>query len=147
MWLIRRLKKLGACCEDLLTVYVTQIRCLVEFAVAAWNSGIKKAQVNQLERIQKCALAIILCEEYIDYRNALNVTGLDSLEVRRVRLCREFARKASLNPKFSHWFNHLPQPTYNTRNRRPKFAPVLTRTAKYHNSPIAYLTRLLTEEK
>ena len=51
MWLIRRLKKLGACCEDLLTVYVTQIRCLVEFAVAAWNSGIKKAQVNQLERI------------------------------------------------------------------------------------------------
>ena len=131
MWLLRRLKKLGAVCGDLLTVYSNHIRCLVEFGVAAWNSGLNKAQVKQLERIQKSALAIILAEGYLNFENAMSVTGLESLEFRRKRLCREFARKASRNPNFAHWFCPLPPPTHNTRAKRPRFAPVQARTLRY----------------
>ena len=48
------LRVLGALCEDLLKVHTTQIRCIVEFAVAAWNGSITRAQIAQ------CALDIIL---------------------------------------------------------------------------------------
>ena len=86
MWIIRRLKKFGVCFDNLLLVYSTQIRCIVEFAVAAWNPNLTKAQITQMERIQKYALAIILAEDYVSYNNALPVTGLCTLESRRKSL-------------------------------------------------------------
>ena len=90
LWMIRRLKPLGATTEELIEVYQTQIRCILKFAVAAWNSGLTKAQVNQLERVQKCALAIILQEDYSSYSRALSTSNLESLQVRRHALCLKF---------------------------------------------------------
>ena len=104
LWMIRRLKPLGATIHELIEVYQTQIRCLLEFAVAAWNSGLSKAQINQLERVQKCAMAIILQEEYRSYSNALSSVQLESLQERRHVLCLKFARKAQKHPKFEKWF-------------------------------------------
>ena len=60
VWMLRRLKPLGASTKELMEVYITQIRCLLEFAVAVWNPGLTKAQINQIETVQKCALAVIL---------------------------------------------------------------------------------------
>ena len=65
IWMLRRLKPLGANQEELIDVYITQIRCLLEFAVAVWNSGLTKGQVSQIERVQKCALAVILLQSCI----------------------------------------------------------------------------------
>ena len=44
LWMLRRLKNLGAKEEDLLEVYVKQIRCLLELAVPAWQSGLTLAE-------------------------------------------------------------------------------------------------------
>ena len=79
IWMLRRLKPLGANQEELIDVYTTQIRCLLEFAVAVWNSGLTKGQVSQIERVQKCALAVILDREYYNYNHALEVVGLKTL--------------------------------------------------------------------
>ena len=147
LWIIRRLKKLGATTEDLLTVYFTQIRCILEFAVAAWNASLTKAQISQLERVQKSALSIILRQDYVGYDNALTLTGLDSLVSRRHRLCLVFAKKALKNPKFSYWFKAKSVLTYNTRTKKTKLEPVQARTARYMKSPIAYLTKLLNDEQ
>ena len=64
MWMLRRLKPLGANIQEVIDVYEKQILRILEFAVAAWNPRINMAQISQLERVQKCALAIILEEKY-----------------------------------------------------------------------------------
>ena len=145
MWILRRLKLLGASCVDLLKVYTTQIRCIVEFAVAAWNGSITKAQISQLERIQKCALGIILGKEYVDYEAALNLVDLESLAVRRKSLCLKFAKKAANHPKFKHWFCKSQEKVVNTRSVQLKYVPVTSRTQRYEKSPLSYLTTLLNE--
>ena len=126
-------------------VYTTQIRCIVEFAVAVWNGSISRAQIFQLERIQKCALAIILGKEYGDYNTALGFVGLEPLAERRKGLCLKFARKAARHPKFKQWFCKSKIKTVKTRSIKEEFIPVISRTKKYEKSPLAYLTRLLNE--
>ena len=60
-------------------VYEKQIRCITEFASPVWTSGLTVDESNQLERIQKCCLRIILGDSYIDYSAALEMTGLVTL--------------------------------------------------------------------
>ena len=145
LWMIRRLKPLGATVDELIEVYQTQIRCLLEFAVAAWNSGLTKAQINQLERVQKCALAIILQDDYVDYGHALSSVNLKSLQDRRHALCLKFAKKALKHPKFRKWFCPNNPIRIDTRSDKQTLKPVQSRTCRYEKSPIAYLTRLLND--
>ena len=103
LWVVRRLKKLGASDGDLLDVYCKQIRSIVEFAVPLWNHPINGENVSHIERIQKSALHIILGDRYRSYTNALKQSGLDKLSNRRRKLNLAFARKA-VKHTFSHWF-------------------------------------------
>ena len=43
--------------------YIKEVRVLAEQGVAIWNSGLTKAQISDIEKIQKVALKIILGEE------------------------------------------------------------------------------------
>ena len=57
--------------EELLEVYDKLIRCTVEFSTPVWTSGLTQAEINQIERIQKAAFAIILGKGYTSYSRAL----------------------------------------------------------------------------
>ena len=46
----------------------------------------------------------MLGQKYTSYRRALLITGLDSLEKRREKLCLNFAQKAAKHPKFEGMF-------------------------------------------
>jgi hypothetical protein len=76
LWMIRRLKGLGASSEEMLDVFYKQIRCVLEMAVAVWEPGLNKAQRKQLERVQQCAFYIIMGNTFTNYDTAVN-----SLEV------------------------------------------------------------------
>ena len=71
LWMLRRLKPLGASDEELLDVYEKQIRCMLEFSTPVWTSGLTQAEETQIERVQKAAFAIILYEKYKSYAKAL----------------------------------------------------------------------------
>ena len=51
LWLLRRLKFLGASSEDLVDIYTKQIRCILELAAPAWQGGISQAEKQDLERV------------------------------------------------------------------------------------------------
>ena len=147
--MLRRLKPLGASDEELLDVYEKQIRCITEFACPVWTSGLTKDEVNQLERIQKCAFAIILAEKYTSYNCALKNLTRATLSSRRTDLNLGFAKKCFKNEKYQHWFT-LNKPTdikNKTRSEESKLMPVQARTSTFLKSPIAYLTQLLNEQK
>ena len=83
LWMLRRLKPLGASISDLLDVYEKQIRCVLEFATAVWTPGLTKDEVNQIERVQKAAFSIILAEKYKSYERALKLLEMETLTDRR----------------------------------------------------------------
>ena len=145
IWVIRRLKKLGANHDDLLDVFYKQIRSILEFAAPVWNSALTGEDIAKLERVQKTVLHIILGDAYRSYSHALKVTGLQKLSERRRKLCLTFGRKACKNEKFSNWFKLNTKETC-TRQAQPKYCEVFRRTERFENSPLSYLTNLLNKK-
>ena len=142
LWILRRLKNLGACHEDLVEVYTKQIRCLLELAVPAWQGSITKAEKRDLERIQKCATYIILGDQYISYYNALQTLNLVSLEARRIKLTLKFALKSEKNVKFKFWFK-LATKNVNTRSKKSKYCDVKANYTRFARSPLSFITKIL----
>ena len=144
LWVIRRLKGLGAGPSELVDMYSKQVRSVLELAVPAWHGAITQADSNDIERVQKCALHIILGDSYEGYRNALELSNLESLESRRDKLCLKFAKKAVKNDKHTNWF--IPKADLPTRQVQNKYRKVVARTGRLMTSPISYLTNLLNND-
>ena len=104
LWIIRRLKKNGASLSDLIDIYVKQVRSILEFAVPVLNSTLTCTEINDLERVQKSFLHILLGIAYTSYSSALFFSGLECLADRRTNLCKKFALKTYNNSKHRHWF-------------------------------------------
>ena len=86
LWIIRRLKNLGANEEELVDMYIKQCRSIVEFCVPVWHGAISNNERLEIERVQKGALHLILGDKYVNYKNALELTNLETLEDRRNKL-------------------------------------------------------------
>ena len=109
-----------------------------------WNSSITKEESVDIERVQKAFLHIALQDQYTDYKNALKIACLDSLEDRRQKLCITFAKKTAKHPKHNHWFEETT--SIKTRNKKLKYKEPVYRLERFKNSPIPYLTRLLNTQ-
>ena len=144
LWVIRRLKKLGVSKETLVDLYYKQVRSVCEYAAVVWAAGLTIADNTNIERVQKSACSIILGSNYVSYEDALKKLKMKTLSERRKILCLKFAKKASSHPEHKKWFveNHQSQ---NTRSKKPTYKPVCTRTERFMNSAIPYLTNLLNE--
>jgi hypothetical protein len=137
---------MGADEDDLLDIYMKQIRSVLELAVPAWHGPITQAERNEIERVQKAAHHIVLGDKYLSYKSALKYTGLQTLESRRDKLCLKFARKSVNHPKHKQWFK-LNKKAVNTRQKQPKYCKVVANKGRYKHSPISYLTSLLNKSK
>ena len=73
LYTIRALKKSGVATKNLVLVYCSLIRSVVEYACAAFVN-LPRYLANALEKVQKGALAIILSS--ISYELALSTTDL-----------------------------------------------------------------------
>ena len=144
LWILRRLKNLGASQSDLVDIYLKQIRCVLELAVPAWSGSINLADQIDLERIQKSTAHIILGRSYLSYKDALKTLSLDSLKTRRDILCLKFAKKAEQDKKFKHWLKAADH-KQNTRQDKVKYCEVQAKHSRFKKSPLSVLTRMLNE--
>ena len=87
LWLLRRLKIIGADHDVLLEAYRLHIRSILETNVPLWHSALILKDRNRIERVQKMAFSIILGVHYTDYMVALTLLEEDTLENRRETLC------------------------------------------------------------
>ena len=145
LWLIKRLKQLGASTSALVDMYVKHVRSVVEFAAVVWNSSLTQEDICSIERVQKCAVAIIEGSRYNNYEAACASLALDTLATRREKVSLKFARKSSLHPIHKHWFILNPEET-RTRYVPAKYKPVLGRTQRLLKSAIPYFTHLLNND-
>ena len=59
---------------------------------------------EDIERIQKVVLKVIIDDKYVDYENACKKLEVETLEERRGIICLKFALKCSRNSKFDNIF-------------------------------------------
>ena len=90
--------------EHLKQIYKTFIRSNLEFSSNVWHSGLTKENRQDLERVQKAALKVILKNDYDCYENALKIAKIESLDDRRETMCLKFAKRCLLNENYSKLF-------------------------------------------
>ena len=131
--------------NDLKTVYLTFVISHCEQSRVHWHSGLTVHEENDLERVQKVALKIILKEQYKNYNNAMNVLELETLKDRRIKLCLAFATKCLSNPKIKHLF----PPNNRIHEMDPRsyehFQVLHANTERMKCSPIIYMQNLLND--
>ena len=144
LWILGRLKFLGATELDLVDIYIKQVRCLLELAVPAWHGAITLVEQNDIERVQRSVAYIILGDNYLSYKDALKYLGLDSLNNRRDKLCLKFGRKAEKHEKFRKWFKPATYKQF-TRQAKLKYCGVVSKHTRFEKSPLSFLTRMLNQ--
>ena len=144
MSMITKLKYVGVGQEDLLDVYKLFIRSLLEYCSVAFHSRLTQEDIQDLERVQKTSLKVILGDQYLDYPSALAKCGLESLYSRRESRCLDFALRCVKHPVNSRLFP-LNQVPANDLRQTEKFEVNFAKTGTYQKSAIPYCQRLLNK--
>ena len=145
MMILHNLFKFGLPMDEMVNIYILYIRSILETSAVVWHSSLTKKERNEIERVQKVALKIILGSDYEDYNAALEIAGLSTLDDRRKGLCKQFAKNCIKNPKMYRLFP-LNKIAKNTRNPE-KYLVTPASTSRLARSAIPYIQRLLNESK
>ena len=139
LWMLRRLKKLGASQKILIDIYNKHIRSILEYAVPVWGSLLTNENCDDIERVQKCAYTIIFGHSSSTklLMKSKNVT----LSERRTLLFKKFAVQSASSENFSTWFRKRPQ-IVNTRKPNT-YVEVPARCERWMSSPIPMMTTYL----
>ena len=78
--------------EDLKTVYTQFVRSISEQTAVEWHSSLTQENSEDLERVLKTAIRILLGDQYNGYEYGLTELGIDTLEKRREQLCLMFGK-------------------------------------------------------
>ena len=87
----RTLKRVGLGTNDLVLVYCSIVRSIVEYALPVW-AAIPLYLDELIESVQRKPLKIIFGR--VDYTESLVLAGLESLGDRRVGACKRFTATA-----------------------------------------------------
>jgi hypothetical protein len=142
MWILRRLKKMGATHKELIDFLHKQVLSVLLLAVPAWNSLLPKHEVTDIERVLKCGLHIIWASEYRSYEWALRASMLSTLAHQRDNMVNKFTKNALKHDKFSEWFLTNTQLEHDTRSKKPNYIPVPYRTSFYSKTAIPVMTKI-----
>ena len=141
LWILRRMQGLQLNEWQLFDVYTKEIRSVLEMAVPVWHSSLTKLQSNEIEKVQKMALKLILQHKYVSYDLACQKFNTITLEERREKLCYKFASK---NLKSDHSFFTKIVNNVNTRNKSSMAVKeIKCNYDRYRKSSIPYLASLL----
>ena len=137
MWVIQRIKSLGACEANLLNVLRCQVLSVLQFAVPAWTTMLIKSESKSIESVQKTGLYLIYGAKFRSYTWALQEANMRTQVEQRRKLFEKFTKACVRSQKFSKWFcktNNTQLMT--TQSRKVRFKPAPARTQQYANSPI-----------
>ena len=145
LWGLRRFKKAGVCSADLLLMYKSILRPIVEFACVTYGPMLTRELSDEIERLQLRATKIIY-GRCVSYNTVLTETNLQSLEQRRKERIRKFAEKTVRNSRYSsRWFPRTQDGIHNIR--APKhYIEEHAKTDRLYKSPIFTMRRLLNAQ-
>ena len=145
MWIIRRLKALGASRHRLIDVLQKQVLSVLTLGVPAWDCMLTLEERTDLSRVLKTGLHIIWGAEFTNFSDMLKRSGLKDLQIVRNKIVKKFVRKSTQHPKFCKWFVKRDPDQINTRSVKTKYLPVTCRKASYGKTPLPILTEIANQ--
>ena len=133
--------------RDLKQIYISQVRSKLEQSAVVWHSSLTVKNENDLERVQKAALRIILKDRYQSYNQALAMLQMKSLKDRREDLCLKFAKKCLKIGKFQKYFPLNNKKHCMSMRDTEKFKLSKFGSSRYKNSAIPYMISLLNRHE
>ena len=106
-----------------------------------WDGALTKRDSKDIESVQKICVKLISGQHLINYEESLKSLGLETLALRRVKLCFKFARKCLKNNRFNHWFKLKNRVTRSD----DKYLVPTSKTKRFLSSSIPHLTRILNK--
>ncbi|KAI8494458.1 hypothetical protein Bbelb_276840 [Branchiostoma belcheri] len=103
LFLLRHLKRFRLPVSDLVTVYVSYVRPLCEYACPVWGQGLTPTQTTQIENIQRQGMSYHTWQRQLRYLDACSLLGLPSLQQRLQHLILKFGRGLMESPTFRQW--------------------------------------------
>ena len=133
LYFLRQLKRANIATKELITFYTTCIRPIIEYACPTFHNGLPKYLSDDLERLQKRALRIILpSANYTDALEACNLVSLyDRREVLTTSLFREICNDS--DHKLHHLLPEVNKCRLNLRRKRTFNVPIC-KTNRLKNS-------------
>ena len=137
--MLYQLKRAGISQSDLVTVYISVVRPVLEYACPVWHTNLQQYLSDNIETIQKRALRCIF--RSATYADILSNVGLQTLKDRRDCICKTYFNNMKAH---THKLHHLlpggRHVNYEMRQSNLYTLPK-TRTNKYRNSFIPWRLR------
>lgn len=132
LYCLTTLKRSSVACEDIINIFCSKVRPILEYGAPIWHGGLTKEQSNALEDIQVRACKIAMPKKA--YSDALKQVNIPTLAERRLSICKAFFVKMQ-NPK-DKLHKMLPPIKENVPNTRHsvQYSLPRTRTSRYKNS-------------
>ena len=147
MELLRKVATFSTSIEDKRNIYILYIRSILEQSCVVWNSNLTVENKEDLERVQKAAVRIILGKEFTNYESALDKVDLEKLEDRRENLCLKFAKNCLKHTKTKEMFPERNK-IHSMGIRNPeKYEVAHANTERLKDSAIPYMQRLLNKNE
>ena len=108
MWLIRRLKALGASITQLVDALQKQVLSVLWLGAPAWACQLTVGEKKDFDRVAKVGLKIIFGVNYNGFENTLQTANILKPTDQFTKMTKQFAIKSSKHPKFTKWF--VPKP-------------------------------------
>ena len=147
MELLRKVASFGTNKEEKRNIYILFIRSVLEQSCVVWHSSLTKENEDDLERVQKSALRIILGKEINNYNDALVEANLDSLKDRREELCYKFAKKCTKSDETKHMFPLRMKEHHMETREEEKYIVQHANTERLKKSSIPYMQKLLNKHE
>ena len=90
MWAIRKLQRASISPNDILHFFNMKIRSVLETNCPVFHPMLTKEQSDDIERLQKIVLKIILGDKYVSYTQACEHFDIQTLKQRRSQLSLKF---------------------------------------------------------
>ena len=146
MQILTRAVKFTTNRNDLRSIYISYIRSILEKSAVVWHSSLTEKNRRDLERIQRCAVFLIMGKNYINYKEGLKSLNLETLDDRRKSLCLQFAKRCFKKEKVKNMFPIKNNAHSMIKRKSEKFKVKRIKTERYKKSAIPYMGELLNRK-
>jgi len=136
MYCMHYLVRAGIKETDIIIIYCSIIRSVLEYACPVWHPGLSQKQSEDIERVQKRCLKLIF--PGLSYEEALVISGLEKLETRRENQTRDlFLEIKNENHVLHSLLPYRDTSSLRARNPYPFIIPI-TKPTRYGRAFIPY---------
>ena len=136
LYMLYQLKRAGITQKDLVSVYVSVVRPVLEYACPVWHTNLPQYLSDNIEVIQKRALKCIF--PGLGYEEIFRRVNLDTLNVRRDSICQKYLDKIKVGTyRLNYLLPDKRHIKYNVRQQNVNPLPV-TRTNRFRKSFIPW---------